>query len=178
MIELQNLASIGYITKTHALKGELSVILDVDITYLSEGDFVMIETDGIIVPYKTNSIRAKNSGALLLLDGIENESDAKHFVGKTLYTDKCRLSEYIHSDEGDGDFAGDLVGYTISDSNGTFVGIVKDLELSTQNALFILESQDHRTIYIPIAEEFITNIDHHSQNIIMNLPEGLLDLNN
>ena len=46
---------------------------------------------------------------------------------------------------------------------------------STENALFVVENEG-KTVYIPISEDFITEIDEQGKTIEMDLPEGILDL--
>lgn len=61
--------------------------------------------------------------------------------------------------------------------DGTELGEITDLETSTANTLFILRTPDDRTLYLPVAEEFIVAIDTDNKTITMQLPEGLINLN-
>lgn len=45
-----------------------------------------------------------------------------------------------------------------------------------ENPLFLL-SLDGKSVYVPVADEFITEIDVAGRKIRMQLPEGLIDLN-
>ncbi len=60
-------------------------------------------------------------------------------------------------------------------AHGT-VGTIEDVDLSTQNALFIVCNPEG-TVYIPISEDFIDNIDTENRVIQMTLPEGIVNLN-
>lgn len=51
MIEEKDIKAIGKFQKTHALKGELNAILDIDSEYVSEGNAVVVDIDGIFVPF-------------------------------------------------------------------------------------------------------------------------------
>ena len=49
------------------------------------------------------------------------------------------------------------------------------VDQSTANALFVVETESGEVL-IPVAEEYITGIDHDRKIISLKLPEGLLDL--
>ena len=55
------------------------------------------------------------------------------------------------------------------------IGEIVDIEDSTENALFIIKSGDN-VVYIPIADEMIEDVISDTKTIVMNLPEGILDL--
>ena len=60
------------------------------------------------------------------------------------------------------------------------IGRITDFDDSTSNTLLIAEREtDNKTIrlFIPIADEFVIDIDRENRRIEMRLPEGLLDLN-
>ena len=66
-----------------------------------------------------------------------------------------------------------LVGFNIVDAfDGKVVGKIAAIEDSTQNVLFELEDGT----LIPASDELITNIDTNRQQIIMNIPQGLLEI--
>ncbi len=80
------------------------------------------------------------------------------------------------NNDDDGFYAADLIGYTIVHADGRPVGKITDINDSTENALFIIQSPDGTDKYIPIADELIDEINPENRYITMTLPEGLLDL--
>ena len=68
-----------------------------------------------------------------------------------------------------------FIGFTITDTDGNTIGTITDVDDSTENALFVVENEG-KTVYIPISEDFITEIDEQGKTIEMDLPEGILDL--
>ena len=84
MIREEDLFPIGKLQKTHALKGELNAVLDIDEDFIDEDYPLIIDLDGIFVPFYTESWRPKGSSACLLkLEGVDNEGEARKFVNKT-----------------------------------------------------------------------------------------------
>lgn len=179
MIESKNIAAVGKFQKTHALKGELNAILDIDPEYFEEGNAAIVDIDGINVPFYINSIRPKGMSSFLVkLDGVDSEEDARQFVNKIIYAEKSGLAPFLDVDEEDIIDNDSMIGYSIIDAeSGKTIGVVDALETSTQNLLFIVKTEDDEEIFIPAVEDFIEDINDETREIRMNLPEGILDLN-
>ncbi len=179
MIREEEISAVGKLQKTHALKGELNVMLDIDPEYLEEGNPAIIDIDGIYVPFYADSIRTKGSFSYLVkFEGIDSEFEAKQLVNKTIYARKDKLKEYMEENyDEDYTLYDDLVGCTIIDTDKGEIGNVIEIDSNTENELFIVETQDGKTIYIPLTEDFIEEIDEETKTIRMNLPDGLLELN-
>lgn len=179
MIKEEEISAVGKLQKTHALKGELNVMLDIDPEYLEEGNPAIIDIDGIYVPFYAESIRTKGSFSYLVkFEGIDSEFEAKKLVNKTIYARKDKLKEYIEENyDEEYTLYDDLIGCTIVDTEKGEIGKVVEIDSNTENELFIVERPDGDTVYIPLTEDFIEEIDEDSKTIRMNLPDGLLDLN-
>ena len=179
MIKEDEITSVGKLLKTHALKGEMNLMLDIDPGYLEEGNPAILDIDGIYVPFYAESLRTKGSFSFLVkFEGIDSEIEAKKLVNKTVYALRERLKEYM-LENFDEEYAlyDDLVGWTIEDDAAGVIGKVVDIDTNTENELFIVESPDGNTVYIPLAEDFIEKMDEDTKTIRMSLPDGLLDLN-
>ncbi len=179
MITEEEITSVGKLLKTHALKGELNMLLDIDPGYLEEGNPAILDIDGIYVPFYAESVRTKGSFSFLVkFDGIDSEIEAKKLVNKTVYALRDRLKEYMLENY-DEEYAlyDDLVGYTIEEVVHGEIGKVVEIDTNTENELFIVETPEGNTVYIPLTEDFIEKMDEDTKTITMRLPDGLLDLN-
>lgn len=179
MIKEEEISAVGKLLKTHALKGELNVMLDIDPEYLESGNPAIIDIDGIYVPFYAESVRPKGSFSYLVkFDGIDNEFEAKKLVNKIVYAVKDKLKEYLEENY-DEEYAlyDDLIGCTVEDVETGVIGRVVDIDSNTENVLFIVEASDGNIVYIPLTEDFIEEIDEANRIIRMRLPDGLLDLN-
>lgn len=181
MITENEITAAGTFTKTHGLKGELHALLDIDAEFFLDNPCFIIDVDGIFVPFFAESVRPKGYYATLIKPcDVDSEEQAKQFVGKTLYVNREALARYedeYSDDEGEGRYADDFTGYTLLDETGVLLGEITDLETSTANTLFIVRTPDDKTLYVPVAEEFILAIDTEKHTITMQLPEGLINLN-
>ena len=178
MIEAKDITEVGQFFKTHALRGELNAVIDVDADAITAETPLVVDMDGIFVPFFVESIRSKGARASLVkLRGVDSEAEARDFVNKAIYV---RTADYemLSDDDVDeeGGYADEFIGYTVCDAVHGEIGTIEDVDLTTQNALFIVDNPDG-TVYIPISEDFIDNIDTENRVIQMNLPEGIVNLN-
>lgn len=179
MISQNDLKEVGKFQKTHALKGELNALLNIDSEYLTEGNAILVDIDGIYVPFYASSVRPKGSQSYLVkLDGIDSEKEARGFVNKTIYALRNQLAPFLDLEEDEIYDQDDLEGYTIIDSDTDEpIGEIIHVDTATENVLFVVESVAGEEIYIPAVDDFIIEIDEENKIIKMRLPEGLIDLN-
>ena len=179
MITLDRLTPIGRLGKPHGINGEINAYLDVDIDIESLKRIILL-IDGIYVPFFIASMRQKRSDTYIMaLDDINNEREAAELTNHPLYV--LTSDNIIIEDDTDGDdrglYASDIIGFTvIDDDTQQTVGEITDIDDSTENVLFIISTPSSATVYLPVADEFITEIDTDSHILRMSLPEGILDL--
>ncbi len=174
MIDKNNLIEVGKFQKTHALRGELNALLDIPEEYVEDGNPLVVEVDGIPVPYYADSIRPKGTTSFLIkLNGVDNVEDASELVNSTIYALKDVLHEYVEEIM----FEDDLIGYRIVDVKLGEIGELEDIDDSTVNQLLIIRTIDDQEVFIPLVDDFIINIDEEHREIHTSIPEELLSLN-
>ena len=169
MISPDDVFKIGQLGKTHGVKGEISFHFTDDVFDRVDADYLILDIDGILVPFFLEEYRFKSeANALVKFDGIDTLERAKELTGCEVYfprelTDED--SEHISWAE--------IVGYQLIDAEtGSVAGTIASVDDSTLNTLFELE--DGRLI--PASEELITHIDTKKHHIEIKLPEGILEL--
>ncbi|MCC8119559.1 MAG: ribosome maturation factor RimM [Bacteroidales bacterium] len=180
MISIDDVALVGKVNKTHGVRGELLVSFEhPDVAdSISAGSCVVMDVDGIFTPFFVAAVRPRGNQSLLLtIDGIDSQEAAQAYVGREVYMPIEDMPEFDMEDAPeDGMYASDLCGFMAYDTEGKELGKIIDIDDSTENELFILESPDSTIIYIPITDEFITEINEKENKITFDLPEGLLSL--
>ena len=169
MIRKEEVYKIGRLGKVHGIKGEISFLLDDDVFDRVDADYLVLDVDGILVPFFMEEYRFKtDSNVLMKFDGIDTQERARELTGCDVYFPRA-LAE---SDEDNLSWA-EMIGYSLVDAqSGQKIGTIAAVDDSTINILFELE--DGRLI--PASEELITNIDTQKHQIEINLPEGILEL--
>ena len=166
---------IGRLGKPHGVKGEISFHFTDDIFERVDAEYVFLEIDGLQVPFFFEEYRFRSeTTALVKFEGIDDATHAAELVGCNVFFPREL------SDEEDGELSwAELVGFTITNSpDGTIVGVVTAIDLSTINTLFEVKTKDGQQILIPANDDLIDDIDRDNRNIAMRIPEGLLGINN
>lgn len=169
MIKREDVYKIGRLGKAHGVKGEVSFQFDDDIFDTTDADYLILEIDGILVPFFMEEYRFRNDSlALVKFCDVDTQQRASELTGCDVYFPRT-LAE-----ESEGQLSlSSLVGFDIVEaSNNKVVGKIAAIDDTTQNILFELE--DGRLI--PASDELITNIDTNRQQIIMQIPTGLLEI--
>ncbi len=162
--------------KTHGVKGEINFLFDDDVWDATDSDYLLLTIEGILVPFFFEEYRfASDDRALVKFEGIDSQEAANELVGVEVRFERAVANALNDSGEQPVSLA-QLVGYTIlSDkTNGaTTIGTISAIDNATDNLLFVLDGG----ALIPVADEWITDIDHSARTITMSLLEGLLALN-
>jgi len=172
MINENSLFLLGKINKVHGLSGEVSFTLNSDISFDEELPCLFVEIDGIPVPFFIEELRfSTDTTGFLKFEDIEKTEEARLFTGLPLYIEKIYLNEEIIA-QNDFEF---YEGFTLVDEKNGSIGVVKFIDTSTENHLFVVGDADNELL-IPVSEDYILNIDDENRTIYLRLPEGLLEL--
>ncbi len=173
MILSTEIFPIGKIVKTHGAKDELLFQCEFNILENNEIEFIILEIEGIYVPFFIKSIRffSSDSGALIL-ENVKTEKKRKELIGCSMFLSK----EYLHLISNEKPTTQLLIGFELYNANNEFIGVIESINDTTNNPLFVVGTKNDELL-IPIADEFFMEIDEEKKKIIVNLPEGLLDIN-
>lgn len=165
--------SLGKITKTHALKGEVIIFLDVDTPEDYSGlEAIFLEIKGQLVPYIIEELQLKGRKSILKLEDINSIEAAEAIINAPVWLPLSALPAL----KGNQFYYHDVIGYEIHDvASGTRIGALRAIYESTGQDLFAIDV-DEKEVLVPIVDEFIHKIDHGNQRIEVKLPEGLLEI--
>ena len=169
MIKAEEVYKIGRLGKAHGVKGEVSFQFDDDIFDRVDADYLVLDIDGILVPFFMEEYRFRSDTVCLVkFKGVDTQQRAQELTGCDVFFPRALAEE---GDEMPS--LASLVGFDIvTVSDGRTIGNIASIDDSTVNILFELEDGT----LIPASDELITNIDAEQRTIRMNIPEGLLDI--
>ena len=171
MILQEEVFHIGRLGKPHGIKGEITFMFTDDVFDHVDAEYLIIEVDGILVPFFIDEYRFKsNETALMVFDGITTVEQARELTNCEVYFPRS-LSDHSEDEMTWEEF----VGYQITDLHEGSIGKIVDVDDATENVLFSVDYKGN-TILLPAADELIVDIDHKERIITTELPEGLLDL--
>ena len=167
---------VAQVLKSNGTDGELVMsfraIAPEDIN-LQEPVFIIF--DGLPVPFFIESFTKRgNTKALVRLTGIHCQEDVDEIAGKAVYIEGSAAPELSLEEDG---FAA-LVGWMLltpgdSTDNLYEVGEITDFIDIPNNPCIEVETENG-AVMIPLHEDLIPSVDPEYQEIIMQIPEGLL----
>jgi 16S rRNA processing protein RimM len=108
---------------------------------------------------------------VIALKDIKDQDLARTMVGNEVWFPKESKMELMESVAA----THPLVGFVVSDSKTGEIGEIAELIELPNNPLFKIIVDD-REILIPARDEWVIEIDEAGKKIVMDLPEGLMDI--
>jgi 16S rRNA processing protein RimM len=173
MIGREEVVKIGRFNKPHGIKGELSFSYTDDSFEGAERPFLICEVDGILVPFRLEECRyTSGSAALVKLKTIDSDAKARRLANQEVFFPKNQMQagegEEMESWES-------FIGFCLMDEVMGEIGVIREVDESTLNALFIVEKNPNEYL-IPASAEIVTGVDMAEKKIYFRLPDGLLSL--
>ena len=173
MIKKEDVYKIGKLGKPHGVKGEVRMLCTDDIFDRVESDCLILEIDGILVPFFMEEYRFRSDERVLVkFADIDTEAQARELTGCEVYFPREQADRH----EGEATWA-ELVGYALVDvRRDTLVGTITRVDDTTINILFEVETADGREVLVPASEELVEQVDKTRHRIHVRVPEGILEL--
>jgi 16S rRNA processing protein RimM len=161
---------IGYISKTHGLKGHiilrLNELINIDEDAIKS---IFLDINGSQVPYFIEECRPNNTGYIIKLETIDTVDTSKKLIGKKAFA----LSDFVlENDESLKEF----IGYAIIDVKSGNIGNIADVDEKTDNAIIKVIHPSGVEIILPFNDDLIIEIDDDLKTIEFNAPEGLIEM--
>ncbi len=164
---------LGIIAKKYSFKGELIIKLDTDEPDLYQDlEYVLIEQNKVLIPFFIEKSNLQKGNSLRVqFEEVNDEADADTLLKKAVYLPL----EFLPKLTGNKFYFHEVIGFTIEDIRLGDVGIITSINDHTAQALFEIKKGDVE-ILIPMIDEFIKKIDRKNKKVIMETPEGLLEM--
>ena len=164
---------LGKIAKKFSFKGEVLVYLDTDEPELYENmESVFVDLNKNLVPFFIeNSSLHKNDFLRVKFEDVDTEEDADAIMGCELYLPLSFLPKL----EGNQFYYHEVIGFDVEDQRLGVVGKIVSINDSTAQPLFEVLNGSIEML-IPMIDQFLVKIDRINKKVIMNLPEGLVEM--
>jgi len=172
---MEKYIEIGFSGKTHGVKGELK--FSVEDAYwhdFEQADVLFLEVAGRKTPYFVDYIK---SGHILLVkfEDISTKEAANALTNRPVFMRQQDVNSSSMDVVRVEDMFDLLPGYLIRQTNGADVGKIKEVLEFPQQIMAVVDYAG-KEIFVPLNDVFIKEIDQAGGMILMELPEGLLDL--
>ena len=163
---------LGKITKRHGFKGNVIIHLDTDEPELYDTlEAVYIEQDATLIPFFFETSQPYQGTKLLVkFEDVEDE-DVDRLINRSLYLPLKSLPKLTGTDF----YYHEVIGFTIYDQSNTEVGTIKAVNDSAAQAYFEVEAQG-KQILIPMIDEWILEVNREEKAMLINIPDGLLEI--
>lgn len=159
------LIEIGQIVNTHGIKGEVKLNPWTDDLYDLLDLAVFYKKDGS--PLTVESSRVHKNTVIIKFREIADMTAAEKMRSTTLYTEKVPLPEGRY-------YIKDLIGLRAKDARGEF-GKLTDVFNTGANDIYEIKTDDGKTLYLPVIDGVIGEVDLEAGTISVTVPEGLED---
>ena len=114
MIKQEDVYRIGRLGKPHGVRGELSFQFEDDIFDRVDADYLILDIDGILVPFFIEEYRFRsNEICLLKLCDIDTEERARELTGCDVFFPRALAQE----EDGGASWA-EIIGFKVIDATG------------------------------------------------------------
>ncbi|WP_159799659.1 ribosome maturation factor RimM [Flavobacterium sp. MK4S-17] len=164
---------LGKIAKKFSYKGEVLAYLDTDEPGLYENmESVFVELNNHLVPFFILESRLhKNDFLRIRFEDMDSEEAADRILGCELYLPLTALPAL----EGNKFYFHEIIGFTAEDKRLGNVGIITGVNDNSAQPLFEIKKGETE-ILIPMIDDFIIKVDRENKTILLDTPEGLIDL--
>jgi 16S rRNA processing protein RimM len=165
---------VGWIARPHGIRGQ--VILNPETDFPDErfqqGSELFVLRGGAVESLRLTAVRFQRDRPVVGIAGVDSVDRAKELQGAELRVPAERL---VRLPEGTF-YRHDLVGWRVETTAGTAVGVVEGVE-GTHGAMRLVVTSGRDEILIPFASEICREIDRTGRRIVVEPPDGLLELN-
>lgn len=173
---LVDLLKIGKIKEPFGLKGHVRVFLfSDDYSWFDQITKIYVSINGKREDLTIENFRLEAKGAVVLFKEIKDRNRAEDIVGSELYLEKT----FFKSSDHDKPFLIELLNFKVIDKAVGEIGYVQSFNSNGAQDLLVvaLASQQDVLVEIPFVDDYVVKLDRKSKVIEMELPEGLLDIN-
>jgi 16S rRNA processing protein RimM len=165
---------VGRVARAHGNKGQVIVNPETDFpeARFQAGQTLLVGPEGYVEPKRIRDVRFHQGRPIVALDGIDTMNDAEGLAGADLW---MRADALPALPEGTY-YRHDLVGCEVIDATGRAIGRVTSVEGPLDRSRIVVAGE-RGEILIPLVADICVEVDTGAKRIVVNPPEGLLDLN-
>jgi 16S rRNA processing protein RimM len=164
---------LGKIAKKFSFKGEVLIYLDTDEPEeYQDMESVFVDFNNNLVPYFIlNSSLHKNDFLRVKFEDVDSEEEADTIMGNAIYLPLKMLPKLT----GNKFYYHEVIGFEIEDKRLGVFGIIQSINDSSAQPLFEVLNGTIE-ILVPMIHQFLVKIDRDNKKVIMDLPEGLVEM--
>ncbi len=174
MINSASCKLLGVATRPVGTKGKLQLKLEKSSNagLLIIGNPVFFLLNGLLVPFIIEDVHSSGNNATIKLEFVDAIEDSERLCNNPVYVEKTKRQKAGRIKTGDDN---ELEGYSVSDLNYGFAGIVTQISYIPENPLLVL-NKEGKEYLIPAHDDFIVSIDDKNKIILIHMPDGFFEI--
>lgn len=162
----------GHITKTSGFDGAVTVKLEkFFIENIPELESVFLEVEGRLVPFFITYSEYSGAATIKLkFDGYDSVEKINEFAGSGIFLTENK-SDIKQADDKE------LIGYEVLIDGDRLLGTITEIIPNPGQLLLNVLTVQNRNVLIPFHEHFIVSINKTRKIIVLDIPDGLLEIN-
>lgn len=171
MVEYLN---VGKIVNTQGLKGEVRVISQTDFPELryKKGSVLTLFQDGKQpVELVIKSHRKHKNFDIVSFEEHPNINDVEKYRDGILKIEKEQVGSLKHNEF----YYHEIIGLTVVDEEGNELGKVKEILSPGANDVWVVQRVKKKDVLLPYIESVVKKVDLANEQVIVEIPEGLID---
>ena len=165
---------LGYIAKTHGVKGDVIIVLDTDSPErYRKMKSIFLEQNNTLLEKEvaTTVVQEHDKTARVHLLGTDDMTAAEQLIRTRVFMPLSFLPPLRGKDF----YYHEIIGYLIVDEEEGELGPLLSVYDLLQHPVGEIEWESKKVMF-PLIDEFIKKIDRNEKKIFLNLPAGLLDV--
>lgn len=166
--------TVGGVAKPHGIRGEFCIksYADSPLLFGRVAALFLQKGNKPPKPITVKSWREHKGLVLLKCAGVDDRDQAEALRG---YDVLIRESDLPELDEGE-HYIVDMLGCRVQLEDGTDLGVLEHFYENAEQDTWVIITDDKKEILLPAVPEFVLDVDLDEEIIVINPPEGLLDL--
>lgn len=163
---------LGIITRTHGVKGNVIIKLDVDDpTKYKNTKAIFLEKDGLFISHKINFSSLSGDLLIVQLEGFDDMDASATLQGSSVFLPLDQLPKlksnklYLH----------EAPGMRVMDTNEGDLGVIEKVYDLPQQPMASVPFHGKELLF-PLISAFILRVDLENKVLYVELPEGLVDI--
>lgn len=163
---------LGRIAKTHGIKGEVTIRLDVDDpSAYHDMKYFLLEINKVLTPFFVEKMTCSSDKVFVKVQDINTVEAASALTGKEVFLPL----ELLPKLSGKQFYYHEVKGFLLIDEIHGELGPINDvIEYPTQAIIQVFK--DKKEILIPILDQVIQKVDRKTKKLYIKAPDGLIDM--
>jgi 16S rRNA processing protein RimM len=173
-VSWEEMAVVGRVARAHGIRGQVIVNPETDFPAerFHPGAELFINRAGRVEPITLTTVRFQQQRPVIGIEGVGDMNAATALAGTELRVPVDRLATLPEGTY----YRHDLVGCVVETRAGETIGTVAEVEGTLGRSRLIVETPKGEVL-VPLVAEICRAIDTDAKRIVIDPPEGLLELN-